>query len=135
MVPKVGERSRLGSDSLLNKGTWAFLAQFHEQEQPLFVVDIGTILRPSVRAKQIPVIVSPASGGFDIFRNDRRDPSSTAAKNMLRLRTDIDSYKHLQGQYTTDKTKYETLAEAYAAYKKQVEDDVRFQQYKDTLLK
>ena len=34
--------------------------------------------------------------------------------------------------YTTG-TKYDTLAEAYAAYKEQVENDVRFQQYKDTL--
>lgn len=35
--------------------------------------------------------------------------------------------------YIKDKTRYDTLAEAYAAYKEQVENDVRFQQYKNTL--
>ena len=33
----------------------------------------------------------------------------------------------------TTGTKYDTLAEAYAAYKERVENDVRFQQYTDTL--
>ena len=50
---------------------------------------------------------------------------------MLRLRT-ISTVSTPFKDYTTG-TKYDTLAEAYAAYKEQVENDVRFQPYKNTL--
>lgn len=130
MVPKVVEQ--MGNDSLLNNGTWAFLgSSTNESDRYLFwtsvnTTDVGT-------GKQIPVIVSSASGGYYISETTTATRVNNGQKYVA-IADHINSYSTFK-EYTKDKTKYETLAEAYAAYKKQVEDDVRFQQYKDTLLK
>ena len=65
MVPKVVEQ--IGSDSLLNKGTWAFLgSSTNKSNRYLFWTSVDT---DTVGAgKQIPVIVSRASGGFYISK-------------------------------------------------------------------
>ena len=81
--------------------------------------------------KQIPVIVSSADGGFYISETITATRVNNGQKYVA-IADHINSYSTFK-EYTKDKTKYETLAEAYAAYKKQVEDDKRFQQYKDTL--
>ncbi|WP_337764227.1 prepilin-type N-terminal cleavage/methylation domain-containing protein, partial [Butyricicoccus sp.] len=63
MVPQV--KKEIGSDSLLNRGTWAFLgSSTNESNRYLFWTSVDT---DTVGAgKQIPVIVSRASGGFYI---------------------------------------------------------------------
>ena len=63
MVPKVKEQ--IGSDSLLNNGTWAFLgSSTNKSNRYLFWTSVDT---DAVGAgKQIPVIVSPANGGYYI---------------------------------------------------------------------
>ena len=63
MVPKVKEQ--IGNDSLLNKGTWAFLgSSTNKSNRYLFWTSVDT---DKVGAgKQIPVIVSSANGGFYI---------------------------------------------------------------------
>ena len=130
MVPKV--KQQIKSDSLLNKGTWAFLgSSTNKSNRYLFWTSVDT---DAVGAgKQIPVIVSPANGGYYISETITATRVNNGQKYVA-IADHINSYSTFK-EYTKDKTKYETLAEAYAAYKKQVEDDVRFQQYKDTLLK
>lgn len=130
MVPKVVEQ--MGNDSLLKNGTWAFLgSSTNKSNRYLFWTSVDT---DAVGAtKQIPVIISPASGGYYISETTTATRVNNGQKYVA-IADHINSYSTFK-EYIKDKTKYETLAEAYAAYKKQVEDDVRFQQYKDTLLK
>lgn len=128
MVPKVMEQ--MGNDSLLKNGTWAFLgSSTNESNRYLFWTSVDT---DAVGAgKQIPVIVSRASGGYYISETITATRVNNGQKYVA-IVDHIYSYSTFK-EYTKDKTKYNTLAEAYAAYKKQVEDDKRFQQYKDTL--
>ncbi len=130
MVPKVV--AEIKSNSLLKNGTWAFLgSSTNKSNRYLFWTSVDT---DAVGAgKQIPVIVSSANGGFYISETITATRVNSG-KKYVAIADHINSYSTFK-EYTKDKTKYETLAEAYAAYKKQVEDDVRFQQYKDTLLK
>lgn len=127
MVPQV--KKEIGSDSLLSKGTWAFLgSSTNESNRYLFWTSVDT---DTVGAgKQIPVIVSRASGGFYISETITA-ARSNKGKSYVAIADHINSFNTFK-DYTTG-TKYDTLAEAYAAYKEQVENDVRFQQYKNTL--
>lgn len=128
MVPKVEQQIK--SDSLLNRGTWAFLgSSTNKSNRYLFWTSVDTDAVGA--AKQIPVIISPASGGYYISETTTATRVNNGQKYVA-IADHINSYSTFK-EYTKDKTKYETLAEAYAAYKKQVEDDKRFQQYKDTL--
>lgn len=124
MVPKVKEQ--IGNDSLLNKGTWAFLgSSTNKSNRYLFWTSVNTT---DVGAgEQIPVIVSSADGGFYISETITATRVNNGQKYVA-IADHIGNYSSY-----TQGTKYKTLAEAYEAYKKQVEDDVRFQQYKDTL--
>ena len=124
MVPKVKEQ--IGNDSLLNKGTWAFLgSSTNKSNRYLFWTSVDT--KAVGPTKQIPVIVSPASGGYYISETITASRVNSGQKYVA-IADHIGNYSSY-----TQGTKYKTLAEAYAAYKKQVEDDKRFQQYKDTL--
>lgn len=128
MVPKVEQQIK--SDSLLNRGTWAFLgSSTNKSNRYLFWTSVDT---DDVGAtKQIPVIISPASGGYYISETTTATRVNNGQKYVA-IVDHIYSYSTFK-EYTKDKTRYNTLAEAYEAYKKQVEDDKRFQQYKDTL--
>lgn len=127
MVPEV--KKQIGSDSLLNKGTWAFLgSSTNKSNRYLFWTSVDT---DAVGAgKKIPVIVSSANGGFYISKTITATRVNSGQKYVA-IADHINSYSSFQ-TYTTGE-RYKTLAEAYAAYKKQVEDDARFQPYKDTL--
>ena len=127
MVPKVVEQ--IGSDSLLNKGTWAFLgSSTNKSNRYLFWTSVDT---DAVGAgKQIPVIVSSANGGFYISKTITATRSNKG-ESYVAIMDHINSYSSFQ-TYTTDK-RYETLTEAYSAYKKQVNDNAEFTKYKDTL--
>lgn len=129
MVPEV--KKQIGSDSLLSKGTWAFLgSSTNKSNRYLFWTSVDVDTKAVGAGKQIPVIVSPASGGFYISETTTAARSNNGQKYVA-IADHIYSYSTFK-DYTTG-TKYDTLAEAYAAYKEQVENDVRFQQYKDTL--
>lgn len=130
MVPKVVEQ--MGNDSLLKNGTWAFLgSSTNKSNRYLFWTSVDVNTKAVGAGKQIPVIVSSADGGFYISETITATRVNNGQKYVA-IADHINSYSTFK-EYTKDKTKYETLAEAYAAYKKQVEDDKRFQQYKDTL--
>lgn len=128
MVPKVV--AEIKSNSLLKNGTWAFLgSSTNKSNRYLFWTSVDTDVVGA--SKKIPVIVSSANGGFYISETITATRVNSG-KKYVAIADHINSYSTFK-EYTKDKTKYETLAEAYAAYKKQVEDDVRFQPYKDTL--
>lgn len=127
MVPEV--EKKIGSDSLLSKGTWAFLgSSTNKSNRYLFWTSVDT---NAVGAdQQIPVIVSRASGGYYISETTtaargKKDQSYVAITDHIKS---FDSFQI----YTTGE-KYKTLTEAYSAYKKQVNDNPEFKQYKNTL--
>ena len=127
MVPKVVEQ--IGSDSLLNKGTWAFLgSSTNKSNRYLFWTSVDTDVVGA--GKQIPVIVSSANGGFYISKTITATRSNKG-ESYVAIMDHINSYSSFQ-TYTTGK-RYETLTEAYSAYKKQVNDNAEFTKYKDTL--
>ena len=127
MVPKVKEQ--IGSDSLLNKGTWAFLgSSTNKSNRYLFWTSVDT---DAVGAgKQIPVIVSSANGGFYISKTITATRVNSG-KKYVAIADHINSYSSFQ-TYTTGE-RYETLTEAYSAYKKQVNGNEKFTEYKNTL--
>ena len=127
MVPKVKEQ--IGSDSLLNNGTWAFLgSSTNKSNRYLFWTSVDT---DTVGAgKQIPVIVSRASGGFYISETITATRVNSG-KSYVAITDHINSYSSFQ-TYTTGE-RYETLTEAYSAYKKQVNGNEKFTEYKNTL--
>ena len=127
MVPKVEEQ--IGNDSLLKKGTWAFLgSSTNKSNRYLFWTSVDT--NAVGAGKQIPVIVSSANGGFYISKTITATRSNKG-ESYVAIMDHINSYSSFQ-TYTTGK-RYETLTEAYSAYKKQVNDNAEFTKYKDTL--
>ena len=127
MVSKVKEQ--IGSDSLLNNGTWAFLgSSTNKSNRYLFWTSVNTT---DVGAgEQIPVIVSSADGGFYISETITATRVNNGQKYVA-IADHINSYSSFQ-TYTTGR-RYETLTEAYSAYKKQVNDNAEFTEYKNTL--
>lgn len=127
MVPKVEQQIK--SDSLLNNGTWAFLgSSTNKSNRYLFWTSVDT---DAVGAgKQIPVIVSPANGGFYISETITATRVNSG-KKYVAIADHINSYSSFQ-TYTTGE-RYETLTEAYSAYKKQVNGNEKFTEYKNTL--
>ena len=127
MVPEV--KKQIGNDSLLNNGTWAFLgSSTNKSNRYLFWTSVDT---DDVGAtKQIPVIVSSANGGFYISKTITATRSNKG-ESYVAIMDHINSYSSFQ-TYTTGK-RYETLTEAYSAYKKQVNENAKYTEYKDTL--
>ena len=127
MVPKVV--AEIKSDSLLKNGTWAFLgSSTNKSNRYLFWTSVNT---DAVGAgKQIPVIVSSANGGFYISKTITATRSNKG-KSYVAIADHINSYDTFK-TYTTGE-RYETLTEAYEAYKNQVNDDPEFTSYKNTL--
>ena len=127
MVPEV--KKKIGSDSLLNNGTWAFLgSSTNTSDRYLFWTSVDT---DAVGAgKKIPVIVSSANGGFYISETITATRVNSGQKYVA-ITDHINSYSSFQ-TYTTGE-RYETLTEAYSAYQKQVNDNAEFTEYKDTL--
>lgn len=127
MVPEV--KKQIGSDSLLKNGTWAFLgSSTNKSNRYLFWTSVDT---DAVGAgKKIPVIVSSANGGFYISETITATRVNSGQKYVA-ITDHINSYSSFQ-TYTTGE-RYETLTEAYSAYKKQVNDNAEFTEYKDTL--
>ena len=127
MVPKVKEQ--IGSDSLLNNGTWAFLgSSTNKSNRYLFWTSVDTNAVDA--GKQIPVIVSSADGGFYISETITATRVNNGQKYVA-IADHIYSYSTFKDYITG--TKYDTLAEAYAAYKERVENNVKYRDYKDTL--
>ena len=129
MVPQVVEQ--IGNDSLLKKGTWAFLgSSTNKSNRYLFWTSVDVNTKAVGAGKQIPVIISSADGGFYISETITATRVNNGQKYVA-IMDHINSYSSFQ-TYTTGE-KYKTLTEAYSAYKKQVNDNAEFTKYKDTL--
>ena len=124
-------REKLGSNSLLNYGTWAYLADSRDNPPKgayLFWTAVDT---NAVGAGQkIPVIVSSDKGGYYISETTTAERTSkngayvAIADHML----NYNSFK----DYTTG-TKYSTMEEAYKAYTEMVENGDYPKEYKESL--
>ncbi len=127
MVPKVV--AEIKSNSLLKNGTWAFLgSSTNKSNRYLFWTSVDT--DKVGEKKQIPVIISPANGGYYISETITATRSNKG-KSYVAIADHINSYDTFK-TYTTGE-RYKTLTEAYEAYKKQVNGNAKFTQYKDTL--
>ena len=120
----------ISENSLLSYGTWAYLGDtLHQPKRTyLFWTSVNTD-EVGVNTK-IPVIISADTGGFYISETVTAErPVKNSSKTYVAI-----SKRILNGngfKDYTNGTKYETLAEAYAAYSKLV--DKKYSNYKDTL--
>lgn len=129
MLPKV--RDLLDKNSLLNYGTWAYLANTQtasNQYAYLFWTSVNT--NDVGAGTKIPVIVSKKDGGYYISetqtaqRVNKGIPYVAIADHIYRP-SDFSKY--------TKGTEYKTLEEAYEAYEKLLNE--QYPQYQDTLPK
>ena len=126
MLPKV--QAKLQANSLLQKGTWAYVGSPSEASERYFYwtsVDTNHVGAD----QKIPVIISTADGKYYVSE------STTAARTGSGP-----SYVAISGHLTQDDNKkiiangqkYNTLQEAYDAYEKELTDG-KYKQYKNTL--
>lgn len=130
MLPVIQEK--LSENSLLKYGTWAYLADTVQQGNHAYLFWSSVDTSVVGAGVKIPVIVSRVGGGYYIAE------SVTAARtvknpsqNYVAIAGHISNYNGFS-TYTKG-TKYDTMAEAYAAYKQKLETD--YKQYEDTLPK
>lgn len=126
MLPKV--QANLQANSLLQKGTWAYVGSPSEASERYFYwtsVDTNKV----GAGQKIPVIISTADGKYYVSDSTTADrtgsgPSYVAISGHL---TQADNKKIIaNGQ------KYDSLQEAYDAYEKELTDG-KYKQYKNTL--
>ena len=130
MVPQVKEK--LGANSLLKYGTWAYLGDTRDNIKPTYLFWTSVDTNAVGVGKKIPVIVSKKGGGFYISE-------TTTAERTQGKQTYIAIAEHIPNdngfrQYTTG-TRYETLEDAYKAYAKLLTTEEKYSKYKDTLPK
>ena len=130
MVPQVKEK--LGENSLLKYGTWAYLGDTREKYKSTYLFWTSVDTNAVGAGEKIPVIVSKEGGGFYISE-------TTTAERTQGKQTYIAIADHIPNgngfrQYTTGK-QYETLEDAYKAYAKLLTTEEKYSNYKDTLPK
>ena len=130
MLPKI--QAKIEEDSLLKKGTWAYLGDAKDKSKRYLFWTSVDISSDSVGAgKKIPVIISTADGRFYISE-------TTTAMRVNKAGNYIAIAGHLTPtqykEYLSKDKKYENLQEAYDAYAKLVTDGT-YPQYKDMLPK
>ena len=130
MVPQVKEK--LGANSLLKYGTWAYLGDTRDNIKPTYLFWTSVDTNAVGVGKKIPVIVSKKGGGFYISE-------TTTAERTQGKQTYIAIAEHIPNdngfrQYTTG-TRYETLEDAYKAYANLLTTEEKYSDYKNTLPK
>lgn len=134
MVPKVKEH--IPSDSLLRKGTWAYLGNPSDSNaRYLFWTSVDTDkVGPD---KKIPVIINmPNSNQYYISETTTATRYPDNGKTYVAISKKVYS-ANLKGIVSNAKTQgqvYNSLKEAYDAYEKLLTDG-KYQEYKDTLPK
>ena len=128
MLPVIQEK--LSENSLLKYGTWAYLADTVQQGNHAYLFWSSVDTSVVGAGVKIPVIVSRVGGGYYIAESETVTRTNKG-KNYVAV---ADRITNWQGFSTYTKgTKYDTMAEAYAAYKQKLETD--YKQYEDTLPK
>ena len=130
MVPQVKEK--LGANSLLKYGTWAYLGDTRDNIKSTYLFWTSVDTNAVGAGEKIPVIVSKKGGGFYISE-------TTTAERTQKKQTYIAIAEHIPNDkgfqpYTTG-TRYETLEDAYKAYAKLLTTEKKYSDYKDTLPK
>ena len=130
MVPQVKEK--LGANSLLKHGTWAYLGDTRDGFKSTYLFWTSVDTNAVGAGQTIPVIVSKETGGFYISE------TTTAARTKGK-QTYIAIADHIPNgngfrPYTTG-TQYDTLEDAYKAYAKLLTTEKKYSNYKDTLPK
>ena len=130
MLPEV--KKELSENSLLKYGTWAYLADTVQSGNHAYLFWTSVDTNAVGAGKNIPVIVSRVGGGYYIAESvTATRTAQNPSQNYVAI---ADHIKNSSGFSTYTKgTRYETMEDAYAAYKKKVEAD--YKQYEDTLPK
>ena len=128
MLPEV--QNALSENSLLNYGTWAYLADTIQSGNHAYLFWTSVDTNKVGAGQTIPVIVSRVGGGYYIAESVT---AARTAKNetYVAIAGHISNYNGFK-QYTNGK-KYDTMEEAYAAYREKLQTD--YTQYEDTLPK
>ena len=134
MLPQV--QKLLDSDSLLNRGTWAYLADTKTESKQCAYLFWTSVDTNAVGAeKKIPVIVSKnvgnKDGGFYISETVTALRENKKGDDYVAITNHIYNYSGFS-KYTKG-TEYKTLEEAYQAYEKLLNE--KYPQYQDTLPK
>lgn len=128
MLPEV--QNKLSENSLLKYGTWAYLADTKQPGNHAYLFWTSVDTNKVGAGQTIPVIVSRVGGGYYIAESVT---AARTAKNETYVAI-ADHISNYNGFSTYTKgTKYDTMEEAYAAYKQKLETD--YKQYEDTLPK
>lgn len=122
----------INKSSLLNYGTWAYLGDARPDFRHTYLFWTSVNTDEVGAGKKIPVIISTDTGGFYISETITAErPANKNNSAYVAIADHIPNYTKFK-EYTNG-TKYETLAEAYAAYSKLV--DEKYPDYKGTLPK
>lgn len=119
---------QIGDTSLMNHGTWAYFGSpTDESGRYLFWTSVDTSAAGA--DSKIPVIISRASGGYFVSETITAQRMTKKGEEYVAI---VDHIWNADGfkKYLTG-TKYETLEEAYVAYKQKVNE--KYTEYKETL--
>ena len=128
MVPQV--EKRLGANSLLKYGTWAYLGDTRDNFKSTYLFWTSVDTNAVGAGKKIPVIVSKEGGGFYISETTTAERTQ-GKQTYIAIAEHIPNYNGFR-PYTTG-TQYDTLEDAYKAYAKLLKE--KYSSYKDTLPK
>ena len=124
-------REKLGSNSLLNYGTWAYLADSKSPNNECAYLFWTAVDTNAVGAGQkIPVIVSSNKGGYYISET-RTANRTTKNGSYVAIAGHMPNYSYFK-DYTKG-TRYSTMEEAYKAYTEMVENGDYLPEIKDSL--
>ena len=130
MVPQVKEK--LGANSLLKYGTWAYLGDTRDNFKSTYLFWTSVNTDEVGAGKKIPVIVSKEGGGFYI--SETTTAERTQGKQTYTAIADHILNANGFRPYTTG-TRYDTLEDAYKAYANLLMTEEKYSNYKDTLPK
>ena len=129
MLPQV--QALLDKDSLLNHGTWAYLANTQTASNQCAYLFWTSVDTNDVGAEtKIPVIVSKKGGGYYISETQTAQRVNKGIKYVAiadHIYRPSDFSKYTEGK------EYETLEKAYEAYEELLNE--KYPQYQDTLPK
>ena len=133
MLPEI--LKHIDENSLLNYGTWAFLADnFNSTETMTYSYVFWTCVNTNKEGPnvKIPVIIAKPNGTYCISDSITAERTPNGAEKYVAIAGRIYN-KYGYGKYTNGKTEYDSLDEAYKAFEKYVEQE--YPQYKNDLPK
>lgn len=130
MLPEVN--AAITSNSLLRYGTYGYFGSpTNNKQRYLFWTSVDVDTNVIGAGKQIPIIVSRADGTYYVHTSTTASRTNIG-KTYVTISDHLSQEKVTKGGYISG-AKYDTLAEAYSAYEKLVNES--FPDYKETLLK